>query len=114
MREQLEQMLELSKALQTAADAGDVDRVVTLLKRRKDLTEHMGHPDPGDPEVASGKVAQLLQEIVAIDGEVEGKIRALMGTLQKAIQAVQGEKDIVQHYLKQADSSEPKFIDKEG
>jgi hypothetical protein len=64
--------------------------------------------------VASGKVAQLLQGIVTLDGELEGKIRALMGTLQKAIVAVQGEKDIVQHYLKQADSSDPKFIDKEG
>ena len=114
MREQLEQMMEISHALKEAADAGDIDRVVTLLKRRKDLTERMGRPDPNDPDVASGKVAKLLQEIVAMDGEVEGKIRSLMGTLQKAMLAVQGEQSIVKGYLQQTDESQPKFIDKEG
>lgn len=114
MLEELEQMLELSRALSEAADAGDVDRVVALLKRRKELTERMGKPDPNDPDVASGKIAERLREIVTIDGELEEKIRSLMVTLQKAIKAVQGEKNVVKNYLKQSDTGEPKFIDREG
>jgi hypothetical protein len=114
MREQLEQMRELSGALMEAADNGDVDRVVALLKRRKELADRMGRPDPNDPDVASGKIATMLQEIVTLDGEIEGKIRALMGTIQKAIMAVQGEQNIVKGYLKQTGSSDPKYIDKEG
>jgi hypothetical protein len=114
MREQLEQMLEICVALQKAADEGDVDRVVTLMKRRKELTDRMGQPDPKDPDVASGKVAELLKEIVTIDGEIETKIRSLMGTLQKAIRAVQGEQDMVKGYLKQSQTGDAKFIDKEG
>jgi hypothetical protein len=114
MREELEQMLELSRALSDAADAGDVDRVMALLKRRKELTERMGKPDPNDPDVLSGKVAETLREIVTMDGELEGKIRSLMGTLQKAIRAVQGEQKVVKGYLKRSDTSEPRFIDKEG
>jgi len=114
MREQLEQMLEISQALKKAADEGDVDRVTTLLKRRKELTERMGQPDPNDPDVASGKVAEMLKEIVTMDGEIESGIRSLMGTLQKAIKAVQGEQSIVKGYLKQSEAGDPRFIDKEG
>jgi hypothetical protein len=114
MREQLEQMLEISRALKTAADSGDVDRVVSLLKRRKDLTERMGSPDPNDPDVASGIVAKLLQELVSMDGEIEGTIRSLMTTLQRAMLAVQGEQNIVKGYLHQTGESDPNYIDREG
>jgi len=114
MREKLEQMLEISMALQKAVDEGDIDRVVTLMMRRKDLADLMGQPDPKDPDVASGKVAELLKEIVTLDGEIETKIRSLMGTLQKAIKAVQGEQDMVKGYLKQSETGDAKFIDKEG
>lgn len=114
MREQLEQMLEISRALKVAADSGDVDRVVALLKHRKDLTERMGSPDPNDPDVSSGIVARLLQEIVSMDGEVEGTMRSLMGTLQRAMLAVQGEQNIVKGYLHQAGESDPNYIDREG
>ena len=114
MREQLEQMLEISRALEKAADEGDVDRVVTLLKRRKELTERMGHPNPSDPDVVSGKVPELLKEIVTMDGQIEAKIRSLMGTLQKAIKAVQGEQNVVKGYLKQSQTGDPKYIDREG
>lgn len=113
MREQLEQMLEISQALEVATDAGDVDRVVALLKRRKDLTERMEKPDPNDPDVMSGAVAKLLQQIVTMDGEIEGKIRTLMGTLQKAMLSVQGEQNIVKSYLEQT-GDPPNFIDREG
>ena len=114
MLEQLEQMLEIGRALEKAADEGDVDRVVALMKRRKELTDRMGQPDPGDPDVKSGKVPELLKEIVMMDGQVEIKIRSLMATLQKAINAVQGEKKVVKGYLKQSKPSDPRFIDKEG
>jgi hypothetical protein len=114
MRAELEQMLELSRALADAADSGDVDRVTTLLKRRQELSQRMGMPDPNDPDVASGKVAEILREIVRLDGDIEGKIRALMGTLQGAIHAVQGEQNIVKNYLKPTESSDPKFLDREG
>jgi len=114
MLEELKQMKELSDALNRAADEGDVDRVVTLLKRRKELTERMGRPDPKDPDVASGKVAEMLREIVTMDGEIEKKIRSLMSTLQKAIHVVQGEQKVVKGYLTQTDSGEPRYLDKEG
>ena len=114
MLRELEQMLELGKALLEAAEAGDVDKVVALLKRRKELTDQMGPIDPNDPDVASGKVAQVLGEIVRLDGEIETKMRALMSTLQKAIAAVQGEQSIVKGYLRQTDAGEPRFLDKEG
>ena len=65
MLDELDQMMEISRALNLALDAGDVDRVVSLLRKRQELTEHMGHPDPKDPDVTSGKVAEKLREKVA-------------------------------------------------
>lgn len=114
MLKELEQMMELSRALAEAAEAGDVDRIVALLKRRKELTERMGNPDPADPDVASGRVADLLKQLVTADGEIEGKIRELMSKLQKAIMAVQGEQNIVRNYLSQSESADPRFVDREG
>jgi len=112
--EELRQMLEISNALMEAADAGDVDRVVALLKRRKELTDRMAQPAPSVPGIASGEAAELLKQVVEMDGVIEEKMRGLMNTIQKALMAVQGEKDIVRGYLKQTDSVEPKFLDKEG
>jgi hypothetical protein len=114
MLDQLEQMMEISRALGDALDANDVDRAVALLKRRKELTDRMGQLDPGNPDVASGKVAEMLREIVTLDGEIEGKMRAVLGKLQRAIKAVQGEQKMVKGYFKQPDAGEPKFLDKEG
>ena len=114
MLEYLKQMMELSEAIDLACDESDVDRVVTLLNRRKELADKMGHPDPDDPDVKSGEVAALLKEIVERDGAVEVKIRALMSSLQNAIQAVQGEKKIVKGYLKNTGDTDPKYLDKEG
>lgn len=114
MREALEQMREISYELMKAADDGDMDRVIALLKRRQELAKHMGRPDPADPEVISGEVAKILKEIVTMDGEIEGKIRSLMNTLQNAILVIKGEQDIVRGYLKQTDSENPKFIEREG
>ncbi len=107
-------MLEISKALINAADGGDVDRVTALLKRRKELTDRMEPPGPSTPGIATGEAAELLKTIVELDGTIESKMRGLMGTLQKAIKVVQGEKDIVRGYLKQTDTGDPKFLDKEG
>ena len=114
MLEKLEQMMEISRALGDALDKDDVDRAVALLKRRKELTDRMGQIDPKHPDVASGKVAGMLKEIVTLDGEIEGKMRAVMEKLRTAIQAVQGEQIMVKGYLKQSDSGEPKYLDKEG
>ena len=115
MIEELGQMLEISNSLMEAAEKNDIDRIVALLKRRKELTERMGKLDPKDPDVQSGKVAEILKDIVTKDGEIEGKIRSAMSNLQDAINAVQGEKKVVKGYLKQsAAADDQKFIDKEG
>ncbi len=114
MLEQLNQMLEISKALDSALDEGDVDRVITLLKRRQELTEHMGHPDPKDPDVASGKVAEMLMTLVTMDGALETKMKKIMDTLQDALKAVKGEQQVVKGYIKQSKETEPKYLDKEG
>lgn len=114
MLEQLNQMKEISDALLDAANAGDIDRVVALLKRRQELSDSMPKVDPNDPEVKSGKVTEMLKTIVELDGEIEGKIRTIMGTLQSAIKAVQGEQQVVKGYLKQTDESDPEIIDREG
>lgn len=115
MLEYLEQMKEIGKALSTAIGEGDVDRVINLLKRRMELAERMGHPDPADPDVASGKVAEMLKEIVTMDGALEEKLRGLAGKLQNAIQAVQGEKQVVKGYITHSgEPGDPKFLDKEG
>jgi hypothetical protein len=112
--DELGQMLEISSALLEAADSGDVDRVVALLRRRKELTDKMAQPGPGVPGIATGEAAELLRRIIEMDGKIEEKMRGLMGTLQKAIKAVQGEKNVVRGYLKQTETGEPKFLDKEG
>jgi len=114
MLNELEQMIELNRVIEEAVDKGDIDRVVKLMKRRKELTDHMGNPSPDDPDIQSGKVQELLREIVKADGEIEAKIRNLMGTLQKAIQTVQGERKVVKGYLSLPGSDEPKLIDREG
>jgi len=114
MLEYLKQMKELSEAIDLACDESDVDRVVTLLHRRKELADRMGSVDPNDPDVKSGKVAEMFKEIVERDGEVEKKIRTLMTSLQNAIKAVQGEKKIVKGYLKNTEENDPKYLDKEG
>jgi hypothetical protein len=114
MLKELEQMHEISKALMEAADKGDVDRVIELLKHRKELSEKMGQLNPSDPDVVAGKVAPLLKQIIMLDGELEGKIRSLMNDIQKAIMAVQGEQNVIKNYLKETDSVDPKFIDREG
>lgn len=111
---ELEQMLEISRALSEAAEKSDVDRIVTLLKRRAELTGKMGNVNPEDPDVKSGEVARMLREIVRMDGEIEGKIRSVMGTLQNAMKSVQGEQKLVEGYLKQTEVSDPRLIDKEG
>lgn len=114
MLDELNQMLEISKELDLALKNKDVDRVVVLLKRRKELTDKMGNVDPNHPDVKSGKVAERLSEIVNLDGDFESRLRNLMAELQTAIHTVQGERKIVQGYLKKSGSDDPKYIDKEG
>ena len=115
MLEYLEQMKEIGKALETAVEEGNVDRIVDLMRRRMELAVHMGRPDPNDPQVKSGEVAEALKEIVTMDGTLEGKLRDLMGTLQKAIQTVQGEQTVVKGYITHSgEPGDPKFLDKEG
>ena len=114
MLEYLRQMKELSEAIDLACDESDVDRVVVLMKRRKELADRMGNPSPDDPDVKSGAVAEMLKEIIERDSKVEIKIRSLMSSLQNAIQAVQGEKKIFRGYLKNSDEGDPKYLDKEG
>jgi len=114
MLEYLRQMKELSEAIDLACDESDMDRVVVLMKRRKELADRMGNVSPDDPDVKSGAVAEMLREIIERDGQVEVKIRSLMSSLQSAIQAVQGEKKIFRGYLKNSDEGDPKYLDKEG
>jgi hypothetical protein len=114
MLKQLEQMLEINKALEAAGEKGDVDRILSLVKHRKELADRMGPLDPGNPDVKSGKVAQMLKDIVIQDGKIEKMIRELMGSLKDAIQTVKGEQNVVEGYLKKAEPNEPRFLDKEG
>ncbi|MCK4719690.1 flagellar protein FliT [bacterium] len=114
MLEELDQMLEISYALEEALEKKDVDRVVTLLKRRKELTDAMEPMDPGHPDVKSGKAVEKLNVLVNLDADLESKLRNLMAELQTAIQTIQGETKVVKGYLKKSGSEDPKYIDKEG
>ena len=114
MLEKLDQMMEISKALDAALDKGDVDRVVSLLKHRRELTDRMGPADPKDPDVASGAVAEKLKILVTMDGALEAKMKDLMTVLKDAIKAVKGEQQVVRGYVKQSIETEPKYLDKEG
>jgi len=114
MLDKLKQMLEISNALDKALDEGDVDRVTTLMTRRRDLADMMGPMDPENEDMKSGKIREILHAIVEKDKELEIKMRAMMDKVRKAMQAVKGEQNVVKGYLKQTDTSEPKYLDKEG
>jgi hypothetical protein len=108
------EMESITISILAACEREQLDAILAELGRREEVQAKIEQLGEEDIAPVRAEVLALLGRIRALDEEIEPKMYMMMDTVRAKIRSVANSRKLLEHYLKEPDSSDAKFLDRRG